>query len=250
VIVWIRCILHTFFSSLVLFPMRGMALLRTRHFRWHVLRAIIFLSVTASTFWTLQVLQLPVVTAIFFSTPLIIAVLSTRLLGEKLDARGWIAIAAGFGGVLVVVSPGTDEFHPAMLVCILNSLGNAVSALLMRRLAAYDTTETIQYLPALIATVALAPFAFVITEWPQGWHEWSIACLLGVLGALAHYFLALAHRYASAMVIAPFTYPQVIYAAVFGYLVFGDVPQARFWVGATIVVAAGLYLYRRERDRL
>ena len=72
---------------------------------------------------------------------------------------------------------------------------------------------------------------------------------MGVLGATGHYLLALAHRYAPSTVIAPFLYQQVFYMALFGYLVFGDVPGTTVWIGATIVIASGLYLFHRERQR-
>jgi drug/metabolite transporter (DMT)-like permease len=76
-----------------------------------------------------------------------------------------------------------------------------------------------------------------------------VACLLGVFGGMGHYLLALAHRYAPSSVIAPFVYQQVVYMAVFGYLVFGDVPGAAVWIGAAIVIVSGLYLFSRERRR-
>jgi len=79
--------------------------------------------------------------------------------------------------------------------------------------------------------------------------EWTVACLMGVLGATGHYMLAMAHRYAPSTVIAPFLYQQVFYMALFGYLVFGDVPGPAVWIGATIVIASGLYLFWRERGR-
>ena len=79
--------------------------------------------------------------------------------------------------------------------------------------------------------------------------EWTLACLLGVLGGLGHYLLALAHRYAPASILAPFLYQQVLYMALFGYLVFGDVPGPNVWAGAAIVIASGLYLFVRERAR-
>jgi drug/metabolite transporter (DMT)-like permease len=118
-----------------------------------------------------------------------------------------------------------------------------------RRLAAYDSPETIQYLPAVGAAILLAPFAIAGWESPQGWLEWTIACFMGVLGGLGHYLLAAAHRYAPATVIAPFLYQQVLYMALLGYLVFGDVPAPPVWIGAAIVIASGLYLFARERAR-
>jgi drug/metabolite transporter (DMT)-like permease len=176
-----------------------------------------------------------------------IALASAPLLGEKLDAGRWIAILAGFAGVLVIIRPGSAEFHPAMLASVVNAMLYAAFMMMTRRLAAYDSPETIQYLPAVGAAIGLAPFALAAWESPSGWLEWAVACLLGVLGASGHYLLALAHRYAPASVIAPFLYQQVIYMALFGYLVFGDVPSPGLWLGAAIVIGSGLYLFYRER---
>ncbi len=134
-----------------------------------------------------------------------------------------------------------------MLASLVNAVLYAFFMLMTRRLAAYDSPETIQYLPAVGAAVILTPFALAAWEWPDTWLEWLVASLLGVLGASGHYLLAVAHRYASAAVIAPFLYQQVIYMAAFGYLVFGDVPAPAVWLGAAIVIGAGLYLFHRER---
>jgi drug/metabolite transporter (DMT)-like permease len=246
-VVWLRFATHVLVAGVVLFPLRGFGLVRTQHLRWHVVRALMFVIMTGINFWALQYLQLTVTSSIFFSVPLIIALISASFLGEKLDAGKWIAIVAGFAGVLVIVRPWGAEFHPAMLASVVNALMYAAFMMMTRRLAAYDSPETIQYLPAVGATIGLAPFAFAAWEWPSGWLEWTVACLMGVLGGLGHYLLALAHRYAPASVIAPFLYQQVIYMALFGYLVFGDVPSAWVWLGAAIVIASGLYLFSRER---
>jgi len=246
-VVWLRFATHVLVAGVVLFPLRGFGLVRTQHLRWHVVRALMFVIMTGINFWALQYLQLTVTSSIFFSVPLIIALISASFLGEKLAAGKWIAIVAGFAGVLVIVRPWGAEFHPAMLASVVNALMYAAFMMMTRRLAAYDSPETIQYLPAVGATIGLAPFAFAAWQWPSGWLEWTVACLMGVLGGLGHYLLALAHRYAPASVIAPFLYQQVIYMALFGYLVFGDVPSAWVWLGAAIVIASGLYLFSRER---
>ncbi len=247
VVVWLRFAIHVVVAGVVLFPLRGLSLIRTNHLRWHVLRAVMFMAMTGINFWALQYLQLTVTSSIFFTVPLVIAVLGAPLLGEKLDRGRWAAILVGFAGVLVIIRPGSAEFHPAMLASIVNAVLYALFMLMTRRLAAYDSPETIQYLPAVGAAIGLAPFALAAWESPEGWLEWSVACLMGVLGGLGHYLLALAHRYAPATVIAPFLYQQVFYMALFGYLVFGDVPGAAVWTGAGIVIASGLYLFYRER---
>ena len=248
-VVWLRFAIHAVVAGAVLFPLRGLALVRTNHLRWHLLRALMFMAMTGINFWALQYLQLTVTSSIFFTVPLIIAVLGAPLLGERLDAGRWLAILAGLVGVLVIVWPGSAHFHPAMLASLVNAIMYAVFMMMTRRLAAYDSPETIQSLPAVGATIGLAPFAIAAWEMPDTVLEWTVACLMGVLGATGHYLLALAHRYAPSTVIAPFLYQQVFYMALFGYLVFGDVPGTTVWIGATIVIASGLYLFHRERQR-
>jgi len=247
VVVWLRFVTHVLFAGAVLFPLRGASLIKTNHLRWHLLRALMFMAMTGINFWALQYLQLTVTSSIFFSVPLMIALASAPLLGEKLDAGRWLAILAGFAGVLVIMQPGSAEFHPAMLASVVNAVLYAAFMMMTRRLAAYDSPETIQFLPALGAAIGLTPFALAAWQSPSGWLEWTVACLLGVLGGFGHYLLALAHRYAPASVIAPFLYQQVIYMALFGYLVFGDVPGPAVWLGAAIVIGSGLYLFARER---
>jgi drug/metabolite transporter (DMT)-like permease len=250
VVVWLRFVTHVVFAGMVLFPVRGIALVKTRHLRWHLLRALMFVVMTGVNFWALQYLQLTVTASIFFSVPILIALASAPLLGERLDAGRWLAILAGFAGVLVIVRPGSAEFHPAMLASVVNAMLYAAFMLMTRRLAAYESPETIQYLPAVGAAIGLAPFALAAWQSPDGWLEWTVACLVGVLGGCGHYLLALAHRYAPASVIAPFLYQQVIYMALFGYLVFGDLPSPAVWLGSGVVIASGLYLFARERARI
>ncbi|HJY75928.1 MAG TPA: DMT family transporter [Burkholderiales bacterium] len=249
VVVWLRFVMHAVFASALLLPLRGVSLVRTSHWRWHVLRALMFVLMTGINFWALQYLQLAITSSIMFIVPIITALMAAPLLGEKIDRGRWAAIVAGFAGVLVIVRPGGADFHPAMLLAVANATLYAMFNLMTRHLAAYDPPETIQYLPAVGAAILLTPFAAAAWQAPSGWLEWTLACLMGALGGLGHYLLAAAHRYAPATVIAPFLYQQVLYMALFGYLVFGDVPAPAVWIGAAIVVGSGLYLFARERRR-
>lgn len=246
-VVWLRFVMHALIAGAVLFPLRGAALVKTHYLGWHALRALMFVAMTGLNFWALQYVQLTVTSSIFFTVPLVIGIFSALILGERLDMGRWIAILAGFVGVLLIVRPGSAAFHPAMLAALANALIYSMFMLMTRRLAAYDSAETIQYLPAVGAAVVLTPFAIAGWQWPDTWLEWTVACLLGVFGAIGHTLLALAHRYAPASVTAPFLYQQVFYMALFGYIVFGDVPAPAVWSGALVVVASGLYLFYRER---
>jgi drug/metabolite transporter (DMT)-like permease len=249
VVVWLRFALHVLLAGALLLPFKGLSLVRTNHLRWHALRALMFVAMTGINFWALQYLQLAVTSSIYFVVPIVIALLAAPLLGERLDAGRWAAILAGFGGVLVIIQPWSAAFHPAMIASIANAVLYALFNLMTRRLAAYDSPETIQFLPAVGATVLLAPFALAAWQTPPSLLHWAVLCLLGACGGFGHYLLALAHRYAPATVLAPFLYQQVIYMALFGYLVFGDVPAPAVWAGAAVVIASGLYLFSRERAR-
>jgi drug/metabolite transporter (DMT)-like permease len=246
-VVWLRFVIHALLSTALLLPLKGRALVKTSHLRWHIIRAVMFTLMTGMNFWALQYVQLTVTASIFFTVPIIVALASAQMLKERLDRGRWVAILVGFAGVLVIVHPWSADFHPAMVLSVANAVLYAIYNLSTRHLAAYDPPETIQYLPAVGAAILLTPFAIASWQWPSGVLEWALACALGVLGGFGHYFLALAHRYAPASVIAPFLYQQILYMALFGYLVFGDVPGASVWTGSAIVIASGLYLFSRER---
>jgi len=247
IVVWLRFLTQALLAAALLFPLRGRALVRTRHLRWHVVRGLMFCAMTGGNFWALQYLQLTVTASIFFTVPILIALMSAPLLGERMDAKRWAAILVGFAGVLFIVRPGSAAFHPAMLLSMGNAVLYAGFNLMTRKLAAYDSPETIQFLPAVVASVVLTPFALAAWRSPPGAFEWFVLCMMGVFGGTGHYLLALAHRYAPASTLAPFLYQQILYMALFGYLVFGSVPDAAVWVGAAIVVSSGLYLFARER---
>ena len=248
-IVWLRFVSHALLSAALLVPIHGKALLRSRRIWLQVVRGVMMVAMTAINFTALQYLQLTVTSSIFFSVPIIIALLSVPLLGEHIDARRWIAIMVGFCGVLVIVRPFGAGFHPAMILSVINAFIYALFNMMTRRLAAHDAPETTQFLSALVPAVAVAPFALAVWETPPDALHWALLLLLGVYGGLGHYFLALAHRYASASTLAPFMYPQVLYMALFGFVVFGDVPRWPVALGAAIVIASGLYLLQRERAR-
>jgi drug/metabolite transporter (DMT)-like permease len=248
-VVWIRFVSHAVLSAGLLLPIHGAALLKSRRIWMQVVRGILMVSMTAINFTALQYLQLTVTSSIFFSVPIIIALLSVPLLGERIDAKRWTAIAIGFCGVLVVVRPFGAAFHPAMILSMINAVIYALFNMMTRRLAAHDRPETTQFLSALVPAIAVAPFALAVWQAPAGALHWTLLLMLGVYGGLGHYFLALAHRYASASTLAPFMYPQVLYMALFGYLVFGDVPGWPVAAGAAIVISSGLYLLHRERAR-
>lgn len=248
-VVWLRFVTHSVLGILVLTPKYGWALYRTRQPRLQLLRALMQAVMTGLNFWALQYLQLDVTGAIQFSVPILIAVISAQLLGERLDARRWIAILVGFAGVLLIVRPGSQGFHPAIILSLINAVLYALFNMLTRRLAATELAATTQLWSALGAAVLLTPFGLMAWTPPQDAITWFLVLAMGAFGGLGHLMVTQAHRYASAAVLGPFLYQQIIYMTLFGWLIFGHVPDASVMGGAAIVVASGLYLLYREFRR-
>ncbi len=241
-VVWLRFASHTVVMAALLAPTRGAALVRVASWRLQALRALMMVVMTAMNFAALRYLQLAETSAIQFSVPILIALMSSVLMHERLDARRWLAIVCGFVGVLLVVRPGAQGFHPAIGLSLLNAVLYAAFNLLTRRMAATETPESMQWLSALGAAVAIAPLAFWQWQWPTGWLTWTLVAVLGLAGGLGHLSAAHAHRLASAAVLGPFLYQQILYMVFWGWLVFGQVPDAFVVAGASVVVASGLYL--------
>ena len=248
-VVWLRFLTHVVLMAALLAPMHGMALLRMKSPGLQLLRAAMLASMTGLNFWALQYLQLAETGAIQFSVPILIALLSAWWLHERLDARRWAAVVAGFCGVLLVIRPGSQAFHPAILLCVGNALLYAAFNLLTRRMAATESPQGMQLLSAAGAALVLAPPALLQWQSPPDALSWALIGLCGLLGGLGHLAVALAHRHASAAVLGPFLYQQILYMTVWGWLVFNQVPDAFVVAGALVVVTSGLYLLWMEWRR-
>ena len=241
-VVWLRFAAHTLIMAALLAPSRGAALVRVASWPLQALRALLLVAMTALNFAALRYLQLAETSAIQFSVPILIALISALWLGERLDARRWLAIACGFAGVLLIVRPGAQGFHPAIGLALLNAVLYAAFNLLTRRMAATETPESMQWLSAAGAALAIAPFALAQWQWPAGWLGWAVVAACGLAGGLGHLFVAQAHRHASAAVLGPFIYQQILYMSFWGWLVFAQLPDALVVTGAAVVVVSGLYL--------
>ena len=248
-VVWLRFLTHSLLGLALLAPRYGMRLVRVQQPKLQALRALMLADLTGLTFWALRYLQLDVTAAIQFSVPIMIALISARWLGERLDARSWIAIVLGFGGVLLIVRPGSQAFHPAIVLSILNAVLYAAFNLLTRRLAATELPAATQLLSAIGATVLLTPLGLLQWKTPEDWLSWMLVLSMGLVGGLGHLMVAQAHRYASAAVLAPFLYQQIVYMGFLGWLVFGHVPDLAVVSGDAIVTFSGLYLLYREFRR-
>jgi drug/metabolite transporter (DMT)-like permease len=245
-VVWMRFFSQVLFTAAVFAPTMGWGMFRVVNLKLQCLRGLILALMTALNFLALQYLQLAETGAIQFSVPILIAVLSSWWLKEKLDVASWIAIWVGFAGVLVIIRPGSYAFHPAIFLSVMNAFLYAGFNMLTRRLAASENPVSTQLFSAAVSAVVLAPFAWSQWQTPEGVLTWVIIGLIGVFAGLGHLSVASAHRYASAAFLGPFLYQQILYMTLGGWLVFGQTPDHAVALGAVIVVASGMFLLWRE----
>ena len=215
---------------------------------WQVTsRAMVLVTATLSNFYALQFLPLTVASAIMFSSPVVVCFLSVSVLGEKVGPWRWCAIILGFIGVLIVVRPFGTAFHPAMLLIIYNAIALAYYSIMTRKLSGIVAVETMQFYMGLVGTSVMLPFA--VWTWVQPSSPWAMFVLtsLGVFGWAGHQLLTNAHRFGTANQLMPFTYSFLIYVAVWGYLLFGTVPDSATILGAVVIMGAGLIIWKREQ---
>lgn len=245
-VVWARYAGHVVLAALILLPQHGLGLLQTARPGLQVIRSLLLFGATCTNFAALQYLQLAETSAIFFSTPLMVAVLAVPLLGERIGPRRWAAICIGFLGVMVVVRPGLGLMHWAVSLSLLSALCGGLYQITTRKLAGVDRAVTTTFYSALIGALAITPLVPFLWQTPS-LRDGLLMLSLGVFGGFGHWLLILAHRLAPAPILAPFNYIQLLPMVVFGYIVFGDFPDHWTLIGAGVVLSSGLYLLYRER---
>jgi drug/metabolite transporter (DMT)-like permease len=210
-----------------------------------------------TNFSALTRLPLADATAISFASPLFTVALAAVILKERVRIYRWSAVLVGFAGVIVMLVPHFDVGHYAVagaattaavgsLFAMTSAVCNAGTVIQTRRLTQSETTPSIVFYFSLVCAIAGAltlPFAW---HTPTG-SELAALISLGVLGGIAHIFLTESYRFAAASVVAPFDYTSMLWALMLGYWLFGELPSALVYVGASIVAGAGLFVIWRER---
>lgn len=246
-VVWARYTFAFLLTLIVSNPITRPGLAHTTRPALQIGRSLLLVLSTLLNVIALRYLQLDQTVSIMFSLPLIVAVLSGPLLGEWIGPHRWAAIAIGFLGVVVVMRPGFGGIHPAVILTVIGTICYAFYAISTRVLARTDMTDTTLFYSNVVGCVGtslLLPFVWTA---PDSWTVMAVMVVIGFFGAFGHFLMIAAHRLAPAPILAPFVYTQIVWMAMLGYVVFGDVPSEWTLVGAAIVIASGLYLLLRER---
>lgn len=247
-IAWIRFFVFLLIMSPAVLMRRGGNVLATKRPAIQVLRGIGLVSSSLFFIWGLGYLPIAEASATAFIAPMFVTCLSIVMLSEKVGVRRWVATLVGLVGVLIVVRPGTAAFHAAALFPIVSALGWAFALVLTRQIAGVDRPVTTMAYSAIVGFVVLsllAPFFWVTPTWQQV----GIAVVIGISSTLGHWIVVLAYRHADASVLAPFTYSQLVWVSLLGFVMFAEIPDRFTVLGACIIICSGLYIAHRERIR-
>lgn len=239
---WARAFGHFVFLLAAFLPKHGLAVLRTRRPMVQFGRTMLLYISNLCFFFAVVFIPIADAAAISMTSPLVVALLAWPLLGERTTLGRLVALGCGFLGVLIIIRPGTDLFHWASLFVVASSCCYGLYQILTRKVAGVDSPETSAiYAPVVGAIGMLAVMPFVWRT-PATLADLAMFASLGVLGAAGHYFVARALTYAPANLVSPFQYFQLFASVLVGYVFFAALPDAATWVGAGIIMAAGLYI--------
>lgn len=242
-----------FFGVLFSFPLVMMMLirdttqghLRPNHPWWTALRTLSAMLSGIFVFYAFSALPMAQVYAIIFTMPLIITVLSIPVLGEKVGPHRWGAVAVGLIGVIVVLRPGGAELGLGHLAALTGAFFGALAAIIIRKIGHEERNAVMLLYPMManfVVMAAVMPFVYT----PMIVEDLGLVAVFAVLAFLGGLCLIQAYRSGDAAIVAPMQYSQMIWAAIYGGLIFGEVPDTMTWVGAAIIIASGLYIVIRE----
>jgi drug/metabolite transporter (DMT)-like permease len=241
-IIWARITGQFALMLLLMLPRAGLRVLATRQPLLQGARSLCQLTSTSFYFIAVASVPLAKAAAIGFLAPFIVALLAWPLLGERPKLRRMVAVAAAFLGVLVVIRPGGETFQPASLLILASASAYAMYQVLTRKVAAQDSAETSTLWSALLGAVVLTVLAPFFWTAPASVADGIAFLALGALATAGHYSVARALSYGPAAVISPFQYWQIVGSVLMGAALTGLWPDGGTWLGAAIVVSAGVFL--------
>jgi len=248
-IVFCRYFVAFLMSFFAYVPRHGLTAFKSNRPMLQTIRSLFLLGSTVFNFSALQYLPLTFTTTIMFAAPIVITLLSIPILGETVGLRRIIAVCVGFIGVIYVIQPWGAAVHPAIFLSLGALFCASLYFIITRLLAGVEDTATSQLWANGIAAASLAPF--VVTNWvmPSDPFVAFILTLIGVFGGAGHMLATRAHRLADASILAPLVYTQIFTISLSSYLVFAKLPSSTTFVGGLIVIASGLYIWNRERQK-
>jgi len=216
------------------------------HFWLLILRAAMLASATVSIFYSLKYLTLSMYSAIFFTVPIFVSIISGPVLGEQVGPWRWFAIIMGFVGVVIIVSPFNESFHWASLLALYAAFAIAVYSIITRKLAHSVRPHVLQFVAGVFGVVSLLPFAVSLWQ-PITLKSFMLMTWVGCASWAGHELLTRAHKHGEDSVLMPYSYSFIVYMMIIGYIFYDEIPTVYTLFGTFIIIASGLLIWYRER---
>jgi drug/metabolite transporter (DMT)-like permease len=247
-IAWIRFLVFALIMVPAMLPGSPLYALQSDRRGLQLMRGTALLGSSLFFISGLRFLPIAEASATGFVSPLFVTALSIFFLGESVGVRRWLATAVGLIGVLIILQPGSGAFHPAAFFPLVSALAWACTLVMTRMLSGRDravTTMTYSSIAGVCILSVMVPMVWVAPTW----HDIVLGIFIGVASTAGQWIVVLAFRYADASVLAPFSYTQLLWVSILGFVIFGELPDVWTVTGAVFIVAGGLYTAHRERVR-
>jgi|TARA_B100001094_G_C17971865_1_gene690705 drug/metabolite transporter (DMT)-like permease len=247
-VVWGRYFFMAVFSILITSLFFKKNLIFPKLIKIQILRSSFLFLSTIFFFYAISVISMAEAITLSFISPIIATILSFVILKEKVGPRRWIAVLAGFVGVLFVIRPGFNEINLASIAAVGAGICYAFYLISTRKLSATDNplmTLIFTGFTGCIVISLIVPFFWTSLSLSQ----WVLLISLAAIGTMAHFLIILSLSYAEASKLAPLGYSEIIMNVIIGYYFFGDFPDQWIWLGLIIIVASGIYISLRETKK-
>ena len=244
-IVWGRYFFMAAFSILITSLFFKKHLSFPKLIKFQILRSSFLFLSTVFFFYAISVISLAEALTLSFISPIIATILSFVILKEKVGPRRWVAVIAGFIGVLFVIRPGFNEINLATLAAVGAGICYGFYLISTRKLSAIDSPLMTLIFTGLTGCIVISLIVPFFWTW-LSISQWTLLISLAAIGTMAHFLLILSLRYAEASKLAPLGYSEIIMNVIIGYYFFGDFPNQWIWIGLIIIVASGIYISLRE----
>ena len=247
-IIWFRQ-LGLCLGVTLLLGIKGTSILRTTRPALQITRGALVICSSLLFVFAVKTVPLADAVAASFVAPFFLTILGAIILKEQVGIRRWSAVIVGFVGALIIIRPGLNAIHPAVMLVVIAAAFYAARQIIGRVLADEDSTITTICYTALISSLLISvplPFVWV---WPETNTLWLLLCSIAVLGAIGEVMIIKALEVAEAGVVASMHYSLIVWGTIYGYFVFDQLPDNWTVIGTLIIMAAGLYTLRRNDSK-
>ena len=243
-VLWVRYVVHISLMLAIIRPPSLKTLISTQNPKLQIIRGLCMVNTNLMFISALHFIPLAEGTAIIYLSPLLVTALSAPLLGERIAKIQWLAVVIGFIGVLFIVRPGGSMFHPVALLALGAASSFSLYQIITRKLNQTDSSSTSNFISGVVSalvTTLLLPFFWEVPTIKYA----LLMILLGISALVSHLWMTKAYQHAKPSTLAPFSYTQLLFAGLIGYLFFDHTPDFMGLIGMLIIVSSGLLVFSK-----